>query len=78
MTEPQEPILAYEVRPEGGRWKLFYNTVMLFEFDTKADALQRLDDVAFASSRTGKTVEIRIYDEQGNQVERYSRLDYDI
>lgn len=78
MTDTPDPILAYEVRPESGVWKLLYNRVVLFEFATKADALQRLDDVAFASSRTGKTVEIRIFDEAGNQTERYSRLDYDI
>ncbi len=78
MTEESEPVLAYEVRPSGGRWRLLYNRVELFVFDTKQEALERLDDVAFASSRTGKTVEIRIYDEAGALTERYSRLDYEI
>ncbi|MGE0829655.1 MAG: hypothetical protein AB7O04_09930 [Hyphomonadaceae bacterium] len=77
MSE-SDPLLAYEVRPAGGKWRLVYNGGVLFEFDTKQDALGRLDDVAFAGSRLGKNVEIRIYDEDGALAERYSRFDYEI
>jgi len=71
-------LLAYEVRPGDGVWRLSFNRVVLFEFESKQAALDRLDDIAFASSRAGKTVEIRIYNEEGDLVERYSRLDYEI
>jgi hypothetical protein len=78
MSVTTEEVLAYEVRPEDGLWRLSYNRVVLFAFDTKQAALDRLDDIAFASARTGKCVEIRIFNEAGDLVERYSRLDYEI
>jgi hypothetical protein len=75
---PEFVVLIYEVRHSGGAWQVKFNDVVLFTFAERKEAIARLDDLAFVGSRLKQDVEIRIFDEQGQLVERHSALDYEI
>ena len=71
-------MIVYEVRYQHGKWVVTYKDAVLFTFDDQKEAIARLDDVAYAGARLRYDVEIRIYDENGELVQRYSGLDFEI
>ncbi|MET0181454.1 MAG: hypothetical protein ABW199_01065 [Caulobacterales bacterium] len=70
--------LIYSLRYRDGRWSiLLRDKTRLFEFDDRADALRRLDEVVAVGSR-GDDIEVQIYDERDTLISRQSSEDYEI
>ncbi len=71
-------MIVYEVRYQQAKWVVTHGQTVLFRFSDRAEAIARLDDVAYAGARLRNDVEIRIYDEKGDLEQRYSGLDFEI